>query len=121
MTKKTNRRNKKNLVVNWPTETHFDFKALRAQNSHFEKEITLRTRLESAKLDGKIAEIGCMHCKQGRPTKVYTMMPVSKSAIDAAELAGVDLLEAYTNIVSINTNIQPFSGAPSTPVPASER
>ena len=63
--KKTNRKNKTNLTVKW-LKGFFTIEDLNAANSNF-VEITLRSRVNSAKKDNVIDDIGCIHNGKGRP------------------------------------------------------
>ena len=103
--KKTNRKNNTDLVVNWTgLGKFFTFDDLFAVNSHFIR-ITLRTRLDSAKAENKIAEIGCIHSGKGRPKKICATTPVTKDVLEAARKAGVVFNEHYDSIavVSVDT------------------
>jgi hypothetical protein len=82
---KTDRKNKKNLVVKWPeTNKLFTLKDLIAMNSDF-VEITLRTRLDKAiKKEKSVTIIGYKNTGKGRPVMILAMNPVTQEFIDAA-------------------------------------
>lgn len=99
---KTNRKNKTKLNVNWPKDSLFTFKELHAQNSQFDKEITLRVRLAKAITEGTIVELGTKNLGKGRPLAVYSMTPVSDKLIETAKKEDVVIHESVTvNIVDI--------------------
>lgn len=100
--KKTNRKNKTNLTLNWLTG-FFTIEQLHAANSNF-VEITLRSRLNSAKKENQIAEIGCIHNGKGRPKLVFATTPVSKEVLESARKAGVLFNEHYDSIAVVNVD-----------------
>lgn len=100
--KKTNRKNKTNQVVNW-INGFFTIEDLRAANPSF-VEITLRSRLKSAKTENQIAEIGCIHSGKGRPKLVFANTPVSKEVLESARQAGVIFNENYNSIAVVNVD-----------------
>ena len=100
--KKTNRKNKTNLVVNW-LKGFFTIDQLKAANPNFVM-ITLRSRLNSAKKDNIVSEIGCMHNQKGRPKLVFATAPVSSEVLDAARQAGVIFNEHYDSIAVVNVD-----------------
>lgn len=100
--KKTNRKNKTNLVVNW-VNNFFTIEDLHAANPNF-VEITLRSRLNSAKKENQIAEIGCIHSGKGRPKLVFANTPVSKEVLEAARQAGVIFNENYDSIAVVSVD-----------------
>jgi hypothetical protein len=67
--KKTDRKNKTNLTVTWPSNI-FTIKELNAKNPEF-VEITLRVRMKKAIESGEITDIGVLHNGKGRPTLVF--------------------------------------------------
>lgn len=95
---KTNRKNNTNLVVNWPTSGHFTHDDLHAINPKFSAMITLRTRVNDALSEGKVAEIGSIHNGKGRPKKAYCMSPVSAEMLEAAKASGIVLNETYYTV-----------------------
>lgn len=102
--KKTDRKNKTNQVIKWPSvNTFFTVKTLNADNSDF-KEITLRVRIKNALDEGLISDLGTMHGGKGRPTIAFAMNPISSNAIEAAKNAEVLLNDRYTvNVVNITS------------------
>ena len=87
------RKNKTNLVVEWPDAAYFTIAELWTLNNKF-KEITLRVRLTNAIEDGKVAEIGSVPGGDGgRPRKVFALIPVTKTVLDKAESLGVTLVD----------------------------
>ena len=101
--KKTNRKNKTNLTINW-LPGFFTIEQLHAANSNF-IEITLRSRLNFAKKENQIAEIGCIHNGKGRPQLVFATAPVSKNVLESAREAGVIFNENYDSIAVISVNV----------------
>ena len=97
-TKKTDRKNKTNLTVTWPSnDTYFGVSDLTALNSDFIS-ITLRVRLKNALDDGSVSQIGTVHGGKGRPKLAFVMNPVTESAINAARNAGVMLSDKYNTV-----------------------
>ena len=103
--KKTDRKNKTNQVIKWPSaDSFFTIKTINVDNSDF-KEITLRVRLKNALEEGLISELGTIHGGKGRPTIAFAMTPVSPKAIEAAKNAEVLLHDRYmVNIVNIKVD-----------------
>lgn len=101
--KKTNRKNKTNLTIKW-VKGFFTIKDLHAANSNF-IEITLRSRLNSAKKENQVAEIGCFHKNKGRPELVFATTPVSKDVLDSARKAGVMFNEQYNSIAVVDVDV----------------
>jgi hypothetical protein len=93
MSKKTDRKNKTNLVVQWPTAPYFtiidDLFPLQPEV----KKITLRVRLAKEIEAGRIAEIGTKTGAQGRPKKVYAFTPVPQTTLDLARANRITLVE----------------------------
>lgn len=103
--KKTNRKNKTNQVVTWPTGifTHKDAMAI---NSHFES-ITLRTRINGAKKDGTVTHVGVIRNGMGRPSDVYAYGPVTQVHLDEAKNRQVILAKDLSvNVLSISKDAQ---------------
>lgn len=100
--KKTNRKNKTKLVVNW-LNSFFTIENLHAANPTF-VEITLRDRLNSAKKENHIAAIGCIHSSKGRPKLVFAPTPVSKEVLESARQAGVIFNEQYDSIAVVSVD-----------------
>jgi hypothetical protein len=97
-TKKTDRKNKTNLTVTWPSnDTYFGVSELTALNSDFIS-ITLRVRLKNALDEGSVSQIGTVHGGKGRPKLAFVMNPVTESAINAARNAGVMLSDKYNTV-----------------------
>ena len=97
-TKKTDRKNKTNLTVTWPSnDTYFGVSDLTALNSDFIS-ITLRVRLKNALDDGSVSQIGTVHGGKGRPKLAFVMNPVTEAAINAARNAGVMLSDKYNTV-----------------------
>lgn len=107
--KKTNRKNKTGLVVNWPSgfyttdicEDHPHIDYLWKHNQHFGPLITLRSRLEKAKKTNVVTVLGTIKGSKGRPLAVYANVPVSQQTIDAARAAGVCLNDNIPNVVNV--------------------
>lgn len=97
-TKKTDRKNKTNLTVTWPSnDTYFGVSDLTALNSDFIS-ITLRVRLKNALDDGSVSQIGTVHGGKGRPKLAFVMNPVNEAAINAARNAGVMLADKFNTV-----------------------
>jgi hypothetical protein len=97
-TKKTDRKNKTNLTVNWPSnDTYFGVSELTNLNSDFIA-ITLRVRLKNALDEGVVTQIGTVHGGKGRPKLAFAMSPVTEAAITSARSAGVVLVDKYNTV-----------------------
>jgi hypothetical protein len=98
--KKTDRKNKTNLTVTWPSNV-FTIKELNANNPEF-VEITLRVRMKKAMESGEITEIGVLHNGKGRPTLVFVYGTPTKEHIEEAKSRQVILKDASTvNVIKI--------------------
>ena len=98
--KKTDRKNKTNLTVTWPSNV-FTIKELNAQNPDF-VEITLRVRMKKAIESGEINEIGVLHNGKGRPTLVFVYGIPTKEHIEEAKSRQVILKDTSTvNVIKI--------------------
>jgi hypothetical protein len=104
---KTNRKNKTNQVVSWPT-SHFTIRQLwQEHNPHFPAEITIRDRLTKAIAANLIDRIGTIHIKMGRPTLVFAAMPITEDVLTAAKSSGVTLNEKYGPPIVPIMNVDP--------------
>ena len=98
--KKTDRKNKTNLTVTWPSNI-FTIKELNVNNPEF-VEITLRVRMKKAMESGEITEIGVLHNGKGRPTLVFVYGTPTKEHIEEAKSRQVILKDASTvNVIKI--------------------
>ena len=98
--KKTDRKNKTNLTVTWPSNI-FTIKELNVNNPEF-VEITLRVRMKKAMESGEITDIGVLHNGKGRPTLVFVYGTPTKEHIEEAKSRQVILKDASTvNIIKI--------------------
>jgi len=98
--KKTDRKNKTNLTVTWPSNI-FTIKELNAQNPEF-VEITLRVRMKKAMETGEITDIGVLHNGKGRPTLVFVHGTPTKEHIEEAKSRKVILKNVSTiNVIKI--------------------
>ena len=98
--KKTDRKNKTNLTVTWPSNI-FTIKELNANNPEF-VEITLRVRMKKAMESGEITEIGVLHNGKGRPTLVFVYGTPTKEHIEEAKSRQVILKDASSvNVIKI--------------------
>lgn len=96
--KKTNRKNKTNLTVTWPSaDKYFTIADLLETNTDFIP-ITLRVRLKSAIDDGIVAEIGTIHGGKGRPKLAFAMNPVTEEVLNDARQAEVVLHDKYNTV-----------------------
>lgn len=98
--KKTDRKNKTNLTVTWPSNI-FTIKELNAQNTDF-VEITLRVRMKKAMESGEITDIGVLHNGKGRPTLVFVYGTPTKEHIEEAKSRQVILKDiSSVNVIKI--------------------
>jgi hypothetical protein len=105
-TKKTDRKNKTNLTVTWPSnDTYFGVNDLAELNKDFIG-ITLRVRLKNALDEGIVTQIGTVHGGKGRPKLAFAMSPVSSAAITAAQTAGVMLADRYNTVGVLDVKAQ---------------
>ena len=96
--KKTDRKNKTNLTVTWPSnDTYFGVSDLANLNKDFIA-ITLRVRLKNALDEGVVTQIGAVHGGTGRPKLAFAMTPVTDAAINSARTAGVVLNDKYETV-----------------------
>ena len=99
MNKKTERKNKTNQAIIWPSNNdYFTIDNLIASNQHMltssGSDITLRVRLSDAiTKKNLVAAIGTRNCGKGRPKLAFAMMPVSQMALDKAKEEGIMLLD----------------------------
>lgn len=104
--KKTDRKNKTNLTVTWPTNV-FTIKELNAANPEF-VEITLRVRLKKAIESGEVNEMGVLHNGKGRPTIVFVHGTPTEAHIDEAKSREVILKDGLVlNVLNIDSNKTP--------------
>jgi len=104
--KKTDRKNKTNLTVTWPSnDTYFGVSELTNLNKDFIA-ITLRVRLKNALDEGIITQIGTVHGGKGRPKLAFAMSPVTDAAIYAARSAGVVLDDKYESVNVLDVKAQ---------------
>lgn len=100
--KKTDRKNKTNLTVTWPSNV-FTIKELNVNNPEF-VEITLRVRMKKAMESGEITEIGVLHNGKGRPTLVFVYGTPTKEHIEEAKSRQVILKDASSvNVIKITS------------------
>jgi hypothetical protein len=92
MSKKTERKNKTNLVVKWPTTPYFTLEDVFTLQRDA-KQITLRVRTQKQIEAGNIAEIGALTGGQGRPQKVFAFTPVSQTTLDLARSRSITLVD----------------------------
>lgn len=99
--RKTDRKNKTNQTVTWPTNI-FTIKELNGVNPEF-VEITLRVRLKKALESGEVKEMGVLHNGKGRPTIVFVYGVPTESHIDDAKTRGVILKDGLVvNVLKVN-------------------
>lgn len=115
--KKTNRKNKTNLVVNWPTGW-FTVDSLLAENSEFEK-ITLRVRVKKALEDKSVGVIGTLKGSKGRPKLVFATLPVSQETLVDAKSAGAVLDNDTTDVMPV-VDVKSSSESTEVPVDSTE-
>lgn len=98
--KKTDRKNKTNQIVNWPSNI-FTIKELNVQNPDF-VEITLRTRMKKSMDSGEITDIGVLHNGKGRPTLVFVYGTATNEHIEEAKSRQVILKDvSNVNVIKI--------------------
>lgn len=101
--KKTDRKNKTNLVVNWPKNI-FTIEELNEKNPDFVN-ITLRVRLKKAITDNAVSEVGYLHNGKGRPRLVLACAPITQEHIAEAKSKGVVLKDGLSvNVLSVNAS-----------------
>ena len=105
--KKTNRKNKTNLTVTWPSaDKYFTIADLMETNKEFIP-ITLRVRLKNAIDDGIVAEIGTIHGGKGRPKLAFAMNPVTEDVLATARQAEVVLHDKYNTVKVLDVTNKP--------------
>lgn len=105
--KKTDRKNKTNLTVTWPSnDTYFGVSDLTSLNKDFIA-ITLRVRLKNALDEGVVTQIGTIHGGKGRPKLAFAMSPVTDAAINSARTAGVVLNDKYNAVNVLDVKAEP--------------
>jgi len=105
--KKTDRTNKTNLVITWPTNI-FTIKELNAINTDF-VEITLRVRLKKSIDTGEVSELGVLHNGKGRPTLVLVHGIITKAHVADAKSKGVILKDGVSvHVINISNNSNPI-------------
>ncbi len=108
MNKKTERKNKTNQSVTWPShDEYFTIDSLIEINPHMItappkcSDITLRVRLSDAITKKKtVAVIGTLNCGKGRPKLAFAMTPVTQASLDKAKAEGIILLDE-TKLVTV--------------------
>jgi len=101
--KKTDRKNKTNLVVNWPKNI-FTIEELNQANPEFVN-ITLRVRLKKAIMDNMVSELGYLHNGKGRPRLVLACSPITQEHIAEAKSNGVVLKDGLSvNVLSVTAS-----------------
>lgn len=99
MNKKTERKNKTNQVISWPSHNeYFTIDSLIENNKHMitvsGSDITLRVRLSDAITKFKtVAAIGTRNCGKGRPKLAFAMTPVNQAVLDKAKIEGIMLID----------------------------
>jgi hypothetical protein len=105
--KKTNRKNKTNLTVTWPSaDKYFTIADLMETNNEFIP-ITLRVRLKNAIDDGTVAEIGTIHGGKGRPKLAFAMSPVTEDVLATARQSEVVLHDKYNTVKVLDVTSNP--------------
>jgi hypothetical protein len=118
--KKTNRKNKTNLTVTWPSaDKYFTIADLMETNKEFIP-ITLRVRLKNAIDDGTVAEIGTIHGGKGRPKLAFAMNPVTEDVLATARQAEVVLHDKYNTVKVLDVTNKPAETSVETEVEVSK-
>ena len=99
MDKKTERKNKTNQVIVWPSHNeYFTIDSLVENNKHMltssGSDITLRVRLSDAITKKKtVAAIGTRNCGKGRPKLAFALTPINQTVLDKAKTDGIMLID----------------------------
>jgi hypothetical protein len=118
--KKTNRKNKTNLTVTWPSaDKYFTIADLMETNKEFIP-ITLRVRLKNAIDDGTVVEIGTIHGGKGRPKLAFAMNPVTEDVLATARQAEVVLHDKYNTVKVLDVTNKPAETSVETEVEVSK-
>lgn len=123
---KTDRKNKTNLVVNWPEHGKlFTIKDLLIANPEF-VEITLRVRVDKAiKKDNTVSIIGYKNTGKGRPTMILAMAPVTQEMLDSAYATGIQPpeIKPVVSVIDVTTPVstsEPATSVTDIPVDVAE-
>lgn len=104
---KTDRKNKTNLVINWPEHGKlFTIKDLLNENPEF-VEITLRVRLDKAiKKEKTVSIIGHKNTGKGRPTMILAMTPVTQEMLNSAYETGIQPpdIKPVVSVIDVTTS-----------------
>lgn len=118
---KTDRKNKTNLTVNWPTHgNYFTVKELWKQYNPNFIEITLRVRVDKAiKKDNTVAIIGYKNVGKGRPTMILAMNPITQELLDKAYAEGIQPPETkpLVTVMDVTTSISTSDPTPVADIP----
>jgi hypothetical protein len=113
---KTDRKNKTNLVVNWPSQgNYFTVKELLEKHNPNFIEITLRVRVDKAiKKDKSVAIIGYKNVGKGRPTMILAMNPVTQDLLDRAYKDGIQPpeIKPLVTVMDVTTSISTSDTTP---------
>lgn len=100
--KKTDRKNKTGLTVNWPKNL-FTIEDCHTANPDFVN-ITLRVRIKNAIREAIVNELGYLPNGKGRPRIVMVHGPITQEHIADAKSKGVLLKSALSiNVMNIQT------------------
>jgi hypothetical protein len=100
--KKTDRKNKTGLTVNWPKGI-FTIDECHKSNPDFVN-ITLRVRIKNAITDGSVNELGYLHNGKGRPCLMLVHGPITQEHVAEAKSRGVILKsDLSVNVMNIAT------------------
>ena len=107
MNKKTERKNKTNQTIKWPSnDEYFTIESLFASNQHMKTpsgngDITLRVKLADAITNKKmVASIGTLNSGKGRPKLAFAMTPVTQVSLNKAKANGIMLIDD-TKLVTV--------------------
>lgn len=99
--KKTDRKNKTGLNVNWPKGI-FTIDECHKNNPDFVN-ITLRVRIKNAISDGTVNELGHLHNGKGRPSLVLVYGAITQEHVAEAKSRSVILKSNLSvNVMNIN-------------------
>ena len=107
-TTKTKKYNKsKTLKVEWPTKP---FSISEVQEKYPDMiNITLRVKLNQARDNDQLVEVGKNIKDQGRPTLLFCSTPVTAEKLLSIDLSKVELFEVYKKMVTTTVQVATFS------------
>lgn len=98
---KSTRKNKTNQVLNIPKTPYYTLRDLFAMNKHFNAEITIRVRHTALIEEGKAIAIGTIPGGKGRPSKVYSLTPVTQTTLNKAKANNIMLVDNADKLINV--------------------